>query len=133
MQKVEIDKNKPLEPGDLIEMHFKTFGGTWLKSAQIALIEWRLEGWPYFQIISWTLPDPHTWIVEIRIKKTNPVSVTAAIIAGVIIAAGAIAWLTLDKVYQILESPAGQVGVAGFGALAIVVAVVVILSLLSKK
>jgi len=133
MQKVEIDKNKPLEPGDLIEMHFRTFGGTWLKSAHIALIEWQLEGRSDFQIIKSTIPDPHTLIFTIRIKKTNPVALTAAAIAAVIIAAGVVAWLTLDKVYQIMESPAGQVGVAGFGVLAAVAAGVIILSLVTKK
>lgn len=133
MQKIEIDKNKPLEPGDLIEMHFKTFGGTWLKAGHIAFIEWQLEDRKDFTIISSQIPDPHTLIFEIRINKTNPVLITAAIIGGIIIAAGLVAWLTFDKVYQIMESPAGQVGVAGFGVLAAVAAVAIVLSLLSKK
>lgn len=133
MQKVEIDKDKPLSPGDLIEMHFRTVGGTWFKSAHIAVIEWRMAGRPGFEIISSRIPDPQTLIFEIRIKKTNPVVVTAAVIAGLIIAAGVVAWLTLDKVYQIMESPAGQVGVAGFGALAVVLVVVIVLGMLQKK
>lgn len=133
MQKIEIDKNKSLEPGDLIEMHFKTFGGTWLNAGHIAFIEWNLAGRKDFTIISDRIPDSHTLIFEIRINKTNPVLLTAAIIGGIIIAAGLVAWLTFDKVYQILESPAGQIGVVGFGTLAIVAAIVIVLSLLSKK
>ena len=133
MQKVEIDKNKPLQPGDLIELHFKTFGGTWLKAGHVAFIEWQLTDRKDFTIMSSSIPDPHTLVLEIRINKTNPALLTAAIIAAIIIACGLIAWLTLTKVYQILESPAGQVGIAGFGVLAIVAAVVIVLSLLQKK
>lgn len=133
MQKVEISKNKQLEPGDLIELHFRTVGGTWVKAAHLGIIEYRLAGFPYFEIISWTILDEHSLCFEIRIKKTNPVLVTAAVIGTIIIGTGVIAWLTLDKVYQIMESPGGQVGVAGFGILAVVAAVVIVLSLLSKK
>lgn len=133
MQKVEIDKDKPLQPGDIIELHFKTFGGTWLRATHIALIEWKLEGRTDFTVLSWQLPDHQTLIFEIRVEKTNPVLVTAAIIAGVIIAAGVVAWLTLDKVYQILDLPAGKIFAGGFGALAAVVAVVIVLGLLQKK
>lgn len=133
MQKVEISQDKPLEPGDLIEIHFRTVGGTWIKASHIALIEYRLAGRSDFEIISSGVPDDHSLYFEIRIKKTNPVVVTAAVIASAIIAAGVVAWLTLDKVYQIMESPAGQIGVAGFGALAVVLVVVIVLSLLQKK
>ncbi len=133
MQKVEIDRDKPLEPGDLIELHFKTIGGSWLRYAHIALIEYTLEGQKEFKIISSRLPNDHTMIIEVRINKTNPVLLTAALIAGLIIAVGVVGWLTLDKVYQILESPAGKIGIAGFGILAAVAAIAIILSLLSKK
>jgi len=133
IQRIEIDKDKPLEPGDLIELHFRSVGGTWLTAAQIALIDWQLEGRSDFRIKSWSIPVPQVVIFEIEVKKTNPLIVTAAVIAGAIIAAGVVAWLTLDKVYQIMESPAGQVGVAGFGVLAAVAAVAVVLSLLPKK
>jgi len=133
MQKVEISKDKPLQPGDIIEIHFKTVGGTWVKASHLAIIEYRLAGRSDFEIRSWSIPDDHSLYFEILIKKTNPVAVTAAIIGAVIIGTGVIAWLTFDKVYQIMDSPAGQVGVAGFGVFAIVAAIVIILGLLQKK
>jgi len=133
MQKVEISPNKRLEPGDLIEMHFTTIGGTWVKASHIALIEYRLSGRSDFEIVSSGNPDDRSLYFEILIKKTNPVIVTAAIISAVIIGAGVIAWLTLDKVYQIMESPAGKIFAGGFGTLAAAVAVVIILGLFSKK
>lgn len=132
MQKVEIDKDKPLQPGDLIEMHFKSVGGTWIKASHIALIELRLAGRSDFEIISSGTGQGPDVSFTIRINETNPVALTAAIIGAVIIGAGVIAWLTLDKVYQIIESPAGQVGVAGVGVFAAAAAILIILSLVKK-
>jgi len=122
MQRVEIDKNKVLIPGDRIEMHFKTSGLVWLQAAQIALIEERVKNRPGWQIISNTLPANNRVIFTIEIiepsepgLQTAGVGVTAAIIGTVIVAAGVVSWLTLDKVEQIMESPAGQIAVAGSG------------------
>lgn len=116
MQKIEIDRNKPLNPGDEIELHFKSIGMAWLKATQIAMIEWWLKDRKEFEILSWRIPEQAVVVFKVRVKKTNPVIVTAAVIAGAIIGVGVIAWLTLDKVYQIMETPAGKIGVAGTGA-----------------
>jgi len=122
MTRVEIDKNKVLVPGDRIEMHFKTSGLVWLQAAQIALIEERVKNRSDWQIISNSLPANNRVIFTIEIiqppepgLQTAGVGVTAAIIGTVIVAAGVVSWLTLDKVEQIMESPAGQVAVAGSG------------------
>lgn len=128
MEKVEIDKNKPLSPGDIIELHFSTIGMVWVKATQIALIEYRLAGRKDFTIMSVGTPGMNTVIFEIRINKTNPVIVTAAVIGGLIIGAGVVAWLTLDKVLQIIESPTGKVLAGG----AIVAAIVTLLVLMKK-
>lgn len=133
MPKVEIDINKQLQPGDIIELHFITLGMGWITAAQIALIEGRLERRKDFTILAHSLPENNKIVFTVRINKTNPVMVTAAIIAGLIIGAGVVAWLTLDKVYQIMESPAGQVGMIGFGTLSAVAAVAIILALLAKS
>lgn len=123
MEKIEIDKNKPLVPGDRIELHFLTTGMVWLTAAQIALIESRLEKRKDFRILSHSLPANNRVIFTAQILKTNPVIVTASIIGGLIIGAGVVAWLTLDKVYQIIESPTGKAVVGstaiGFAAIAI--------------
>ena len=128
MQKVEIDINKPLNSGDIIEMQFKTTGMVWITATQIALIEWRIEKRKDFRILSHSLPANNRVNFVIQILKTNPVLITAAVIGGVIIGAGVVAWLTLDKVYQITESPTGKVLAGG----AIVAAVLALLVLIKK-
>ena len=132
MTKVEIDINKPLDPGDVIELHFKSVGLVWLQAAQIGLIESRLKNRPEFGILSWSITDDTNVVFTVKIKKTNPVLVTAAVIAAIIIGTGFIAWLLLDKVYQISESPAGQLAMGGLGTLAIVMAIAGLLALLPK-
>lgn len=142
MEKIEIDKNKALVPGDVIEMHFKTAGMLWLTSAQIALIEWKLEKRTDFRIISHSLPVGNRVIFTIRITEPAPgetpkvyaagIGVTAAIIGAAIIGAGVIAWLTLDKVYQIIETPAGKAAVIGTSLFLPALAVIAILVLLRK-
>jgi len=133
MTKIEISKDKPLSPGDLIEMQFRTYGGSWLRAAQLALIEKKLEGRGDFQVLSWTLIATNGVAFKIKILKSNPVILTAGIIGGIIIASGVVAWLTLDKVYQIMESPAGQIGVAGTGLLAAAAAIAAIITLLPRS
>lgn len=140
MEKIEIDKNKPLNPGDVIEMHFKTTGMTWITATQIALIEWRLEGRKDFRIVSHSLPANNRVIFTIRITEPAKeaevyqvgVAVTAVTIAKLItvVAVAGIFYLSLDKVYQIIQAPAGKELIRGttvsFAALA-VVAIVLLL------
>ena len=133
MQKIEIDKNKILSPGDIIELHFTSVGLAWITAAQIALIDYTLSNRKDFDILDWQLPEPAKIIFKVKVLKTNPVVVTAAVIAAAIIAAGVVAWLTLDKVYQIIESPAGKVTVAGIGIGTIALAFLVIAYLLKRK
>jgi len=128
MEKIEIDKNKPLKPGDIIEMYFRSTSMVWIKATQIALIDYRLAGRKDFTILSWSLDGPNTVIFTVQVKKTNPVIVTAAVIGAAIIGAGVVAWLTLDKVLQITESPTGKVLAGG----AIVAAILALLVLMKK-
>lgn len=141
MEKIEIDKNKQLEPGDIIEMHFKTAGMFWLTAAQIALVEWKLEKRKDFRVINHSLPSANRVIFTIRVEQPPPgtpqiyksgVGITAAVIGAVIIGAGVVAWLTLDKVYQIIESPAGKAVVGGTALSFAALAVIAILILLRK-
>jgi len=126
MQRTEIDKNKVLNPGDVIELHFKTTSMLWIQSAQIAAIEWKFEKRKDWQIISNSLPFNNIIIFTVLVKEqmreidetemqTASISITAAVIAAAIIGCGIIAWLTLDKIYQIQESPVGKLAVGGTG------------------
>jgi len=124
IQRIEIDKDKVLLPGDRIELHFKTTSMLWVTAAQIALIEWRIGKRDDWEILSNSLPANNRVIFTILVKdsaKTSPVlqtagiGVTAAVIAAAIVAVGVISWLTLDKVLQIMETPEGKIAVAGTG------------------
>ncbi len=125
--RIEIDRDKVLSPGDIVELEFRTLGLVWIQSTQLALIDWRLKGRKEFSIISWSIPQPDRIIFECRVNKTNPVIVTAAVIGGIIIATAVIGWLTLGKVYQIVTEPAGKILVGGVGAGAIAIAIALLL------
>lgn len=132
MSKIEIDRDKPLNPGDIIELHFKTLGMVWLKASQIALVDWYLDRRKDFKIRSWSLPNNTSVIFEVEILKTNPVIVTAAVVAAAIAGVLFMCWLTLDKVYQIVDVPAGKIAVAG-GGIGMAAAGIGLLALLLKK
>lgn len=136
MLRTEIDINEQLFPGDEIEMHFKVFGPSWtyLRAAELAMLIHRLERKnPDWELTSW---DSTTYtdrlVLSFRILKSNPVVVTAAIIAAIVIGGGLFAWLALDKVYKIATTPAAQVAMVGTGALGITFAVIVGYLILSR-
>lgn len=132
MEKIEIDINKPLSPGDVIELHFMITGMFWITAAQIALIEYRLEKRKDFRILSHSLPAGNKVIFTAQVLKTNPIVVTAAVVGAAIIGAGVVAWLTLDKIYQIIESPAGKVAVGGTALFIPALAIIAILIFFRK-
>jgi len=136
MLRTEIDVNERLYPGDEIEMHFKVFGPSWtyLRAAELAMLIHRLEQKrPDWELTAW---DSTTYtdrlVLKFRILQTNPVVVTAAIIAAIVIGGGLFAWLALDKVYKIATTPAAQVAMVGTGALGITFAVIVGYLILSR-
>jgi len=134
MLRTEIDKDEQLQPGDVIEMHFKAFGPNWvyLRAAELAFLQWRLEqAHPGYELVSWEAPGEKL-ILTFRILKTNPVVITAAIIAATVIGGGVICWLVLDKIYKIATTPAAQVALVGTGALGITFAVIVGYLVLSR-
>lgn len=142
MEKIEISKDKQLFPGDVIEMHFFTTGMTWPTAAQIAIIEWRLEKRKDFRILSHSLPVGNSLFFTIQITEPPAdqvpqvyaagIGITAAIIGAAIIGAGVVAWLTLDKVYQIMETTTGRAAVTGTALFLPALAVLAILISLRK-
>ncbi len=95
-------------------------------------MKYRLQHRRGFTFINWSIQEQNKLIFTVRVEKTNPVIVTASVIAGLIIATSVVAWLTLDKVYQVMEAPAGQVLVGGVGAIALAVAIALILPMFKK-
>ena len=145
LQRIEIDKDKPLNPGDVIELEYRCTGLVWITAAQVALIEWRIGKRDDWEIISNSLPENNRITFRILIKSAKPqgpvlqtAGVTGALIAGAILAAtvGVVSWLTLDKIYQVfekvIESPEGKIAVAGMGAAGIAILIIVLLTILKK-
>ncbi len=147
MLRTEIDKDEPLFPGDVIEMHFKAYGPNWtyLRAAELAILKWRLEQTnPEYFLISWQNPGDKL-ILTFRIKEpreptpgelppeTQQAGVgMAAVIAVIVIGGGLFAWLSLDKVYKISSSPGGQFALAGTGMLGVVFVFIVGYFVLSR-
>jgi len=129
----EISKDEPLFPGDVIEMHFKAFGPNWiyLRAAELAMLQHRLEQKnPDWELVSWQAPGDKLILTFKILGPREPTPQiqqaaigTAAVIAVIVIGGGLLAWLSLDKIYRITSSPAGQLAMAGGGAVSLVFAV----------
>lgn len=101
-----IDFNKPLDPGDMIELRFTSTGLMWIQAAHIAIIDYRLSGDKRFRIRNWTIYEPNEVVFKVEVLQTNPELVTITVIAAAIIGVGIIFKLTLDSAYKIVNVPA---------------------------
>jgi len=118
--RVEIDQNKTLYPGDEIELEFKAAQSMFWKSLQIGLIETRLEKQhPEWEMISQETSadgDRLTWRFRVRDVPAAQAGVPVSLIikAIIVIGGGLFIYLTMGKVYQIVnevsESPALATG-----------------------
>ena len=130
METIEIDKDRPLNPGDVVFLHFMTPGGTWIKAAECAMVESALERRNDFMITSIDYMQPGKVIIEVEVLKTNPAFVTVAIIVGsmltiVLLAAG---WM-FDKAELVVQAPATKAISIGV----LIIAGIIILSVLKGK
>jgi len=108
MEKTEIDKNQVLNPGDRVELHYKTPGGDWLKATEAAVVEYALEGREDFEVITMDYWQPGKTVLTVEIKETNPVVVTVAVICGAIaVAALAFGWM-FEKAYLVGKTVPAQ-------------------------
>lgn len=134
MAKVLIDKDKPLNPGDRIELHFVSSGMAWIKAVQIVLLEQKFSGRKDFEIIGWETPveQPTLLIMRAEIKsdrmQAGPELQTAGVMTAAVIAAGVmgsmiVGYLTFKACYLIVsedvkaafKSTEGKIAVAGTG------------------
>jgi len=145
MLRTEIDRDEPLRAGDVIEMHFKVFGPNWvwLRASELAILEWQLSrANPNYKLLRWNtdkVPDMLLLTFEILDPVVSVESdpeiqqagigaiVTCAVLALAVIGGGLFAWMSLEKIVKITESPAGQVALAGTGSLGIAALVVAVL------
>ena len=109
MQKIEIDKDQTLDPGDVVDLHFITPGGDWLKATEAAVVEWSLEGREDFSVTTIDYWQPGKVVVTVEVQQTNPVVVTVAVICGAIaLAALAFGWM-FEKAYLVGKTVPAQV------------------------
>jgi len=109
MEKIEIGKDRALNPGDVVELHYNTPGGKWMKATEAAVVEYALEGRTDFRVNHIDYLQPGKVIVEVEVRKTNPVIVTVAVICGSIaIVALAFGWM-FEKAYLVGETVPAQV------------------------
>ncbi len=66
--KIEIGQDAELYAGDIVELHFRTWGVVWIRAAQIALIEERVKDDPRFEIQSTEIVDKNSLIVTVEVK-----------------------------------------------------------------
>ncbi|GAH36147.1 unnamed protein product [marine sediment metagenome] len=119
--------NKVLEPNDTVRLYFKTIGGVWIKAFQIALIESSLSNHELFSIIRADYWQQDGAIFTVRVKKTNPVVVTVALIAAAIaLVPIAFGW-SFVKAEKLLESSSAQIFTISIAALIGTIAVMIIL------
>ena len=118
--KIIIDEDEPLQAGDIIEIHFKTLSPVWIRATHVAAIEWQLSGKPEYELLR-SQYDKSTLIFTFRIKKTNPIVVTAALIikAVTVIGIALLLFLTVDVIYKYKITPAGQLSSVIWPAIAL--------------
>ena len=111
MPKIEIDKDRELNPGDVVLLHFNAPGATWIKATECAMIESALQKRTEFKIISIDYWQPGKVIFEVKVLETNPVIVTVLFIVsavlgatGIFLAAG---WM-FEKAELVVTAPAAK-------------------------
>jgi len=125
----KIAKDKPLQPGDRVRLHFNAYGPTWMKATEAAIIEQTLKGREGYELRSIDYWTPGKMIFEFNIVQTNPVIVTVLVITGSVLLIGAAIGLVFESAEQLFETPAAVVGSVGF----VIIAIVILLSVLSKR
>ena len=142
MARIEISKDTLLQPGDDIEIVYKIYGLGWLAATQVAAIESKLEGDPKYDLRSVDYDDKTKKVTfGIHIRKPAEtikvyeagIPVTYILIAIASSAVLAFAWLNFEAIYKIVDSPAGQIALAGAGSLGIAAAILIILTVLGKS
>lgn len=120
-EKIMMADEEPLHVGDVVEVHTRSTGLTWVQAWQWYQIEKAVNKDPHFEVVNTEYGDRHL-IIRVRVVK-NPivVAVLTKLIIGAAVTAGFV-WLTVEGVYKITSSESGQAligGVANWGIAAI--------------
>ena len=133
MDRIDVKKDEPLNPGDIIELHFSAIGPTWIKSTQIAVVEYALKNQKSFELLRTDYWQPNEVVFRARVKQPNPVVVTVALIAAAIAAVPiAFGWM-FTKAYKLVDNPVGKMAVGGISIGVLAAGVAALLAFLPKK
>ncbi len=120
MDRISIDKNAPLNAGDIVELEFKWLTDyTWLRAAQWYAIESHLKAsYDNFKVLTWNNGDTALTVrVEVIAPKVpDPqrqeagINITAIIIATAVVGSFLLWYLSLDGTYKIVDTPAVKIG-----------------------
>ncbi len=139
MPKQEITKDAMLMPGDEIELHYRIIGPALMQAVQIAIVESKINKDERFYLHSVTPAhsnDTADYIFSVTIrqprqpepidpnKMPEPAQAAIPIAALLIVIGSAFAalflFMSLQKMYKIVQTPAGAVlGVSGAVGLAV--------------
>lgn len=126
MEKIELDKDQILNPGDVVELHYNTPGGTWIKATEAAIVEYALERRDDFRITAIDYWQPGKTVVTVEVLQTNPVIVTVAVICtSIAIVALAFGWM-FSKAYLVGKTMPAQALSVGLVIVAVIVAFMVL-------
>lgn len=117
MAKQRIDFNQPLSEGDVVELHFRSVGMTWIKAAQIALLEYQLGKRKDIWLKSVYCPDLDPTKVIITVKIINPeptepelqtagIGLTCLALAGLVVTGGIVYKLAFEDSFLLLAGGA---------------------------
>ena len=143
-EKILIDSNTPLSPGDIIEMSFNVFGSaTWdyARAVQLQILLSVIEKKnPNYQLLSYSNREQLHLTFKILGRPVDGEPelqeagiASAAILAAAVIGVGLFTWLSLDKVEKIVQTPAGKIAVTGVGAVGIAVLVLILMRFFGKS
>ena len=141
--RTEITADTILGPGDQVEIVFNMFmpDWLWLRSTLVAIFETQVSQNDNFDVTGYTIDETTDKVIfYAKVKEVDQSQVstevyqasfvsTAIVISACTALVGGIGWLLLDKVYQIQDSPAGQIATAGIGAAGFAVLLFVILKI----
>lgn len=151
----KIDKDKPLNPGDLVQLDFRILSGLWLSSMEIAMIESQLSNRDDWEIISNNIPAQGRITFTVKVKDYPPegswlqnparpaglvfttIAVTAVTIAASICAVGLITSLVFYEarlfVKETSATVGGQIASTGIGAAGVAFLLYVIYKFLRER
>ena len=137
----EISADTIWKIGDRIRLTFRTLGvNVYTMAIQLYMIELKVaREFPNLEVLS-TQQTDDGFIMVCQVKPVESTdgqvqqasALTAGIVAAAIIAGGVFTVWSLTKVERIVDSPSGQIALAGAGVTGIALFIVVVLMLLSK-